>query len=187
MDVWMTTTAIANDLKICQAFLGAKIHDPKDPGAGLSAMLYPGGGGAFGPLGEYPGGWKKVIRSEPLQTFGFHYAVGLEPVSVNLDRMIEQFRLGVKELMEIWKLFLPLGTVAFLERAAAFPKEDFLIPDETWVEVIYSLALAAHRKTIHKEHLLKSLTPLYIGRTASFVNETWESDASEGEEEMGPR
>src|SRR4030042_4301979 len=40
VDIWMTTTAIANNFKVCQSFLGAKIHDPKDPGADLSAMLY---------------------------------------------------------------------------------------------------------------------------------------------------
>ena len=37
IDIWMTTTAIANDFRVCQSFLGAKIHDPKDPGADLSA------------------------------------------------------------------------------------------------------------------------------------------------------
>jgi hypothetical protein len=31
---------------------------------------------------------------------------------------------------------------------------------------------------------LKSLTPLYIGRTASFVMETWESNAAEVEEKI---
>jgi len=32
IDIWMTTTAVANAFKVCQAFLGAKIHDAKDPG-----------------------------------------------------------------------------------------------------------------------------------------------------------
>jgi len=49
------------------------------------------------------------------------------------------------------------------------------------VDIIYSFAIASHKKVISKEHLLKSLTPLYIGRTASFVKETWNSDASEVE------
>ena len=40
IDIWMTTTAIANGFKIAQSFLGAKIHDAKDPGADLSSMLY---------------------------------------------------------------------------------------------------------------------------------------------------
>jgi glycosyltransferase involved in cell wall biosynthesis len=40
IDIWMTTTAIANGFKVTQSFLGAKIHDAKDPGADLSSMLY---------------------------------------------------------------------------------------------------------------------------------------------------
>ena len=39
IDIWMTTEAIANNFKVCQTFLGAKIHDPKDPGADLADML----------------------------------------------------------------------------------------------------------------------------------------------------
>ena len=39
IDIWMTTTAIANGFKICQSFLGAKIHDTKDPGTDLSSIL----------------------------------------------------------------------------------------------------------------------------------------------------
>ena len=58
------------------------------------------------------------------------------------------------------------------------------MPDSIWVDIIYSFALAAHRKTINKEHLLKSLTPLYIGRTASFVIETWEASGPEVEEKI---
>ena len=40
IDIWMTTTAIANGFKVTQSFLGAKIHDAKDPGTDLSNMLY---------------------------------------------------------------------------------------------------------------------------------------------------
>lgn len=181
IDIWMTTTAIANNFKVCQSFLGAKIHDPKDPGADLSAMLYQVVGATFDLMETYSDVWMKVKESEPVITCGFQYAVGLEPVNVNVDRMIEKFRLGVKELINIWKVFLPDGIIEFLNKIAMLPKEEFYIPDEIWVEIIYSFAIAAHKKLINKEHLLKSLTPLYIGRTASFVLETWESDAEDVE------
>jgi len=181
IDIWMTTTAIANDFKICQSFLGAKIHDPKDPGADLSAMLYQVVGATFDLMETYSSMWKTVKGSEPVQSLGFQYAVGLEPVLVNLDRMIDKFRLGVKELMSIWKSFLPAEITVFLERAQGLKKEEFRITDEIWAEIIYRFALAVHKKMMNKEHLLKSLTPLYIGRTASFVSEAWESDAQEVE------
>jgi glucosylglycerate synthase len=179
IDIWMTTTAIANNFKVCQAFLGAKIHDAKDPGSDLSAMLHQVVGAAFDLMETYPDVWKGVTGSEATPTFGFEYAVGLEPVSVNLDRMIERFMLGVKELSGLWKDFLDVEIVDFLGRVGKSAKEDFHIPDEIWANIIYCFALAYHRNQINRGHLLKSMTPLYIGRTASFVRETWDSDSQD--------
>ncbi len=184
IDIWMTTTAVANNFRTCQAFLGAKIHDPKDPGADLSAMLYQVVGATFDLMETYESIWKTVQGSEAVPTVGFQYAVGLEPVQVNLTRMIERFRLGVKELMDIWKVFLPPETTDLLQTLGLLPKGRFRIPDEVWVDLIYHFALAAHQKVINKEHLLKSLTPLYIGKTASFVAETSASDAPEVEKKI---
>jgi glycosyltransferase involved in cell wall biosynthesis len=184
IDIWMTTTAIANNFKISQAFLGAKIHDPKDPGADLSSMLYQVVGATFDLMETYSHVWKKVTASEPLLTYGFHYVVGLESVSVNLDRMIDQFRLGVTELMGIWKKFFPREVVNFLQKAKGFVHEEFHIPDDEWVKIIYSFAIAVHKKLFPKEHILKSLTPLYVGKVASFVIETLESSGSDVEEKI---
>lgn len=184
IDIWMTTTAIANNFKICQSFLGAKIHDPKDPGADLSAMLYQVVGATFDLMEEYSNVWKTIKGSEPVLTCGFQYAVGLEPVSVNLDRMIERFRLGVKELLDIWRGFLSTGITDFLSGAEDLAIEKFRIPDDIWAEIVYRFAVASHKRILNKEHLLKSLTPLYLGRTASFVIETWDSAASEVEEKI---
>jgi glycosyltransferase involved in cell wall biosynthesis len=184
IDIWMTTSAVANNFRICQSFLGAKIHDPKDPGADLSAMLYQVVGATFGLIDTYSKDWKSVKGSDSVPTFGFQYAVGLEPVSVNLDRMIDKFRLGVKELIGIWEKFLPREIIDFLHKAKGLGKAEFYIPDDIWVNIIYSFATASHKKTMNREHLLKSLTPLYIAKTASFVKETWESSASEVEEKI---
>ncbi len=184
IDIWMTTTAIANDFRICQAFLGAKIHDPKDPSADLSAMLFQVVGATFDLMETYDEVWKATKGSMPVPTFGFRYAVGVEPVQVNLDRMIERFSLGVKELMDIWEEFLPGDIIEFMRGTEALPRDSFHIPDEVWVEIISNFALAAHRKLINKEHLLKSLTPLYIGKTASFVAETSGSGPLEVEEKI---
>jgi glycosyltransferase involved in cell wall biosynthesis len=181
IDIWMTTTAIADNFRVCQSFLGAKIHDPKDPGADLSAMLYQVVGATFDLMKTYANVWKTKTESEDTPVFGFRYAVGLEPVSVNLERMLERFRLGVKELMGVWELFLPPEITRMLGREAQMEQERFRIDNDTWAEIIYRFALASHHGTLNREHLLKSLTPLYIGRTASFVMESGDSDADDVE------
>ena len=98
----MTTTAVANNFRIAQAFLGAKIHDPKDPGADLSAMLYQVVNAAFELMETYKDVWKQVRGSEEVPTFGFQYTVGLEQVTVNVDRMLTVFREGIENLRDIW-------------------------------------------------------------------------------------
>lgn len=184
IDIWMTTTAIASGCRVCQSYLGAKIHDPKDPGADLSAMLFQVVGATFDLMEEYTDVWQGVRGSEPVPIFGFRYAVGLEPVKVNVERMIERFRLGAADLIDVWREFLPDEVTAFLVAAGSRPAGEFRFPDELWVEIIYRFAVAARRRVMSREHLLKSLTPLYIGRTASFILESWESGAEEVEERI---
>jgi hypothetical protein len=49
---------------------------------------------------------------------------------------------------------------------------------------VYDYALAYHKKKLPAEHLLKSLTPLYLGKTASFVMEVRDRGQREAEEEI---
>jgi len=49
---------------------------------------------------------------------------------------------------------------------------------------IYDFAVAYHKGSIHRDHLLKSMIPLYLGRVAFFVKENIDSSASEVEEKI---
>lgn len=77
IDIWMTTTAIANNFKVCQAFLGAKIHSPKDPSSDLTSMFYQVISSAFNLMIQYFDFWKNVSKTEEIPTFGFKFAVGI--------------------------------------------------------------------------------------------------------------
>ena len=50
--------------------------------------------------------WKTIKTTEPVPTLGTPYEIGPEPVSVNIDAMIRNFRLGIRNLMEIWRIVL---------------------------------------------------------------------------------
>jgi hypothetical protein len=135
----------------------------------------------FSLMGNYQHLWKEIRDSQTVSTFGFHYEVGLEPVSVNVERMIRNFRLGVKDLMEIWRKVLPSETALWLESIGRLSDESFSFPQDLWARIIYDFASAYHKGPVHREHLLKSMIPLYLGRVASFVIENQESTAGEVE------
>jgi glycosyltransferase involved in cell wall biosynthesis len=182
IDIWMTTTALAEGLKICQAFLGAKIHDPKDPGADLSAMLVQVVSSVFELMGTYEEVWTQVNGSEPVPHFGFEYSVGLEPITVNTQRMVENFRQGVRDLEPVYSDVVQPSNWSRIKELAT--SESHAFPDELWASTILDFALAYNRHVINPDHLLRSLTPLYLGRTASFVMETAEADSDQVEQRI---
>jgi glycosyltransferase involved in cell wall biosynthesis len=184
IDIWMTTTAVADGFKTCQSFLGAKIHEAKDPGADLSDMLVQVVGSVFHLMETYQNVWVKVSSSERVKEFGFQFEVGLEPIHVNLERMVDNFKYGVANLIPIWQKILSDDTIVQLREIASHHVMEFSLPIELWVRIIYDFALAYHHKTMSRTHILKSLSPLYLGRCASFVNETVDSNAEEVEEKI---
>ena len=169
IDIWMTTTALADDFRVCQSFLGAKIHDAKDPGADLAAMLVQVVSAVFDLMDTYRDRWAVVERAEDVPLFGFPHGVGLEPVSVNVGRMVGIFAQGVRDLGEVWGRALEGPTLDEVAALAAQGERDFRFPDPLWVRVVHDFAIAYHRRALPREQLLRSLVPLYLGRTASFV------------------
>ncbi len=175
IDIWMTTIALAEGFRVCQSFLGAKLHDAKDPGADLSAMLHQVVSSVFLLMQEYEPVWRARSGSEPVELFGFRFDVGLDPIEVNLDRMLNAFRRGCEELGEVWSAALQPDTFSAVRELAAGAHPgaaEFHIDDELWTRVVLDFACAHRRARLGRGHLLRSLTPLYLARVASFVIET---------------
>ncbi len=184
VDIWMTVTAIAEGFRVGQSYLGAKLHDAKDPGADLTSMFRQVVGSVFWLMETYQSIWEAVHASEQVPMFGFPFEVGVEPISVNVERMIKAYCQGVSDLREIYQGFLAPETLVALGDCAKQPHDSFHIPDDIWVHLIYEFAAAWQHRALDREHLLQSLVPLYLGRTASFVLEVRESTASEVEQRI---
>lgn len=70
-----------------------------------------------------------------------------------------------------------VGQAEIVVGVPSFNNARFHLPDELWVRLICDFAAAHHARKIHPQHLLRSLTPVYMGRVASFVVETRDSTA----------
>jgi glycosyltransferase involved in cell wall biosynthesis len=174
IDIWMTTVAIAEGFRVCQSFLGAKLHDAKDPGTDLSAMLQQVVSSIFELMGKYEPTWRSRNGGVPTPLFGFRFDVGLDPIAVDVDRMLREFQRGARELGEIWGIALRPATLAQIQKAAQDldPDGSFHLDDGLWARVILEFSWAYQSKRLARSQLLASLAPLYLGRVASFVGET---------------
>ena len=63
-------------------------------------------------------------------------------------------------------------TLALLYPLGLLSPDEFVFPAERWARVAFDFAVAYHEQRIPRDHLLRALTPLYLGRVAAFLRET---------------
>jgi hypothetical protein len=126
-------------------------------------------GGVLSVMDRHHDLWREVRGVEPLPTVGDPLLPSVEPRDVDIERMVSAFRLGVRDLTPVWEHVLAPETLGDVLSLETDDLERFRFPDDVWARVVYDAALGHHYGVIHREHLLRSLVPLYLGRTAAFV------------------
>ena len=181
-DVWILGTAIADGFSVWEAWLGSRQVRSRTRTTDLPAMVSQTLGGVFSVMDRHDDLWRGVRGSEPLRAMGEPSLPGIEPRDVDIDRMVNAFRLGLRDLTPVWEHVLAPETLGDVLSLEATDARDFRFPDDLWARVVYDFALGHHYAVIHREHLLRSLVPLYLGRTASYVATTRDRGSAASEE-----
>jgi hypothetical protein len=178
----MTTGAVTQGFRVCQSNLGVKIHDVKDPGEHLGPMFRQVLSALFSLMEQYEGIWKQVSGSEPVETFGFEGSLEPEPVSVNLPGMIDRFKTGYQQFSALWQDVFSGECFRGIRGAAEMDPEEFHLPTELWIGIVYELAATFHGWGPNRVRLLETMTPLYLARVASFVRQSWDMSSQQAEQ-----
>ena len=178
VDGWITTAALAGSYRVCHTFLGTRDQETKIGAVDLSVVLAQTVGCIFHLMEEYESSWERTKESSEVPLYGTAEPAP-DPGPLQTGRMVSGFKQGVRDLLPLWELILSRDTLGQILTLDMQAPEDFRFPPALWVQTVYDFALAYHDQTLHREHMLKSLTPLYLGRTASFVLETQYGDADQ--------
>jgi glycosyltransferase involved in cell wall biosynthesis len=182
IDIWMTTNAITQGFKICQSNLGVKIHDTKDPGFHLGPMFRQVLWTVFSLMERHESYWKDIKGSEPVEISGYKGKIDPEPVKVDLDSMINNFKVGFRQFSPLWKEIFCNKCFAEIKKATKLDSQDFHLSTDAWIRILYELAATFHAWSVNRNKLVDLVTPLYYARVASFVRQSWEMSTQEAED-----
>jgi hypothetical protein len=212
IDIWMTTLALCGGFAVCQARLGAKVHDPKDPGADLGPMFRQVVTTILRLAVANPDRWRQAKGSHDVPAYGFERLIDPPPLEINILRLLTEFQAASLTLGATWAEMLSpettagvmglaeeAGVVADTVRAAvnlqpgaappttaamAAAASAFAFPDALWARVIYDLIITAREQPDRLEAFVTSLVPVYFGRVASAVIENREFTTDRAEESV---
>src|SRR5262249_29181500 len=119
IDIWMTTSALAGGFAVCQTRLGAKVHDPKDPGSDLGPMFRQVVGTILRLAVEHADWWLGVRGSPDVPAYGFGRIIAPPPLEVNAIRLLSEFQAGSLTLADTWRRMLEESNVEAVLALAA--------------------------------------------------------------------
>ncbi len=183
VELRFTLAAIARKYRVCQSFLGEKIHVERHA-ADLVPALRQTVGALFSALEPDFPVWSAVAGSQPALTTGADQEVLLEPLRVNRKRLREMFSTGVAELESVFQSILSPATLAELQGIARMGEEDFHYPAELWVRTVYEFAASYQKSVISRDHIIQALAPLFRGRVVTFLMENRNASAGDVEDNI---
>jgi hypothetical protein len=169
IDIFMTTTALVRGVRVAQAFLGAKIHDPKDPGADLGPMFTQVVGTLLTLARKNVDIWRPVTGSRDVPVIGEVTPVEPEVVNASVRVLVEKFRATAADQDQAWTEILSADT-RDVARKAAETGNASAIGARFWARAVYEI-VAAVKERDDTEALARALLPLYFGRVAALIGE----------------
>ncbi len=179
IDIWMTTTAIVKKFKICQANLGVKVHDPKDPASSLGPMFMQVIWTLFTLARRNQDRWRGVKETKRVKTYdGRVNRFPPEPVDVSFTKLRVELKDGFEHFGVLYREILSEQCFGQLEQIISTGSE---FPADLWARVVYDFCVIFNRWDRNRRKLVDILAPLYFGRTASLVEETRDMTNAEAE------
>jgi len=167
IDLWLAIETVCAEFRVCEAPLGVRRAAGRDA-PDLSTALAQVVGALFADLEHRVDVWQRTRGSTPVPIVGATAALP-EAVSADVEGLMASFRLGYRELREIWTWVLPPRTIVELRKLTEAPPGQCRFDDRFWAGILYDFAIGYSFRVMPREHLLRSLTPLYSGWLASFL------------------
>lgn len=173
IDIFLTITAIVNDLKICQANLGTRLKQPS-PGA-FPVRLRQALATMFDQIGHTSDWWLREGRALKTEPPSYGSLPSLEPpkIDLNIAFEIERFRVDFERYQEyLYKKLCPPPLYEKLFELSNKDEDQFSLSSSDWAQCVYMLVLAYFfQKEIPKADILDTLVILYRARLATFFKE----------------
>jgi glucosylglycerate synthase len=167
---WPATEAAVGDRRICQVYMDVR-HPAAADGVDLSTVLTQTVAPLFAEMEATAALWQSVRGSQTVEISGIPPTTPPDGPAVDVRPMIETFNIGFQNLQDVWSPVLPPVALLELKRLTRLNAEQFRMPDELWVRIVYDFALAYRLRSLSRSHLLGALAPLYLGWVASYALE----------------
>lgn len=174
-DIWLTTIAINEGVKLCQVRLGTKLDDSREMLLTLDPTFIQTVGTLFRMMDIYRRRWPQVgaPQGAPFSGNGLEMETTRKPSApITTASLADAFAAGVRRYSRIWKTVLLPSNRAMIMQLADKPGGGYHFPAELWARVVFDFAVVYNKGEGDPDKVVAALLPLYYARAATIMKET---------------
>lgn len=184
VDIWMSTTAINDQVRMCQTRLGAKMASPREFSAAMDPMFDQSIGTLFRMMEIYHRRWEVTEALRPIPFCGNGAPQFSEPAyaasGTTVEMLNEAFVNGARRHRRVWRSVLVPSHMKEIFDLVSEPRGATHFSRELWARVVFDFAVVYNKGESDPDRVVAALLPLYYARVAATLRESGsKADAQE--------
>ncbi|MCC7163275.1 MAG: glycosyltransferase [Anaerolineae bacterium] len=175
VDIWLTTVAINENVKVCQVRLGVKLDDSRELQLSFDPTFVQAIGTLFRMMDIYKRRWHQAQQSRNVPYFG-NGAVRQPATpwipSVSTAALSDAFVAGSRRYARLWRTALTPSTRNAIRELSEAPDGATRFGAKLWARTVYDFATVYNQGEGDPDKVVAALLPLYFARCATIMRET---------------
>lgn len=175
IDIWLTTVAINENVKMCQVRLGVKLDDSRELLLSFDPTFVQAVGTLFRLMDIYKRRWQESQQTRAAPFFGNGAVVeSMRPwiPSVTAAALGDAFVAGSRRYARLWRTALTPSTRLAIKDLSEAPNGAMRFGAKLWARTVYDFATVYNQGEGDPDKIVAALLPLYYARCATMMRET---------------
>ncbi|MCL4395726.1 MAG: hypothetical protein M1482_13145, partial [Chloroflexi bacterium] len=174
IDIWMTTVAINENIRLCQVRLGTKIEDKREAAVSIDPGFIQSVGTLFRMMEIYRRRWPESRPTREVPFYGGAVVNGHQRLAgaITVDMLSDAFLSGARRYRRFWRTIMVPSHCSEVFELLGRPRGATRLPPDLWARIVFDFAVVYNKGETDPDKVVASLLPLYYARIATVLRET---------------
>jgi glycosyltransferase involved in cell wall biosynthesis len=174
IDIWMTTVAINENIRMCQVRLGTKIEDKREAAVSIDPGFIQSVGTLFRLMEIYRRRWPEPQATRPIPLYGNGVINDNRKLTgaITIDMLCDAFVSGARRYRRFWRTIMVPSHCEQISELVSRPRGATHLSPELWARIVFDFAVVYNKGETDPDKVVAALLPLYYARLATILRET---------------
>jgi glycosyltransferase involved in cell wall biosynthesis len=174
IDIWITTIAINENIRMCQVPLSPKIENKREAAVAFDPGFVQSVGTLFRMLEIYRRRWSETrpLRGVPICGGEIVQKDQRLTGAITIEMLSDAFQSGTRRYRRFWRTILSPGNFDAVIELFNKPHGTKHFPPDLWAQVVFDFAVVYNKGENDPDKVAAALLPLYYKRIATILRET---------------